>query len=194
MLRVCVIRKLLILAAIILPLAACTSAKVEPLSESPQQASVPNAPVLYQEVAIGDLTATREIWNHYLPYLREGIAKELEESGKFQRVHVSLPDPAGERLLVLSGQLTTMDEGSKALRFLIGFGAGSTTAAGTFELADGGGSLTRFNIETDYAGGAGIGGLDMISTNELVQKLGVDAAEATVRWSQGKGLKPPTKN
>lgn len=161
---------------------ACTSSKVEPLRVSKK------ADQQYSEITVGELTTSNELWEHYLPHLRQGIVQGLRESEQFAKVNVRPEDRPNEGALVLSGRLLAIDEGDKALRFIIGFGAGSAEARGRFEISDERALLVSFTVETDYAGGAGIGGIDMMNMDELIQELGVDAAESTARWAQGKDL------
>lgn len=61
------------------------------------------------------------------------IAQKLRESGAYREV---VRGPAQGRALVVSGRITRLVEGSGALRFWVGMGAGSSYFDATTELAD----------------------------------------------------------
>ena len=95
--------------------------------------------------------------------------------------------------ILVTGRINSIDEGSAAARFLIGFGAGRAKARGTFAIHDAGNkSLAKFQTWESYSGGAGIGGMDMVQMEEILERLGRETAKTVVRWSQGKDLRPPS--
>ncbi len=78
------------------------------------------------------------------------------------------------------------------LRWLIGFGAGSAHASGSFKLSGAdGATLASFESRKAYAGGIGLGGLDLVDIDELMEKLGEETGKSIGRWVRGEDLAPP---
>jgi len=142
---------------------------------------------------MGKITMEGDVWQHLLPHLKQGMMLRFNEDKVFEKV---LKDSDGElpaQTLVVNAVVTKIDEGSAAARFIIGFGAGSATISGKFDVSDRNGkSLVSFEQEESYAGGAGIGGWDIVRLEELMKNLGRSAAGSITRWSQGKGLEEPS--
>jgi len=165
--------------------AGCTSASITPELESKPTER-------YANVAIGDVSMEGNTWKHLLPHLREGMVARFGEEKTYQKVIPTIEGDLPASTLIVNVVITKVDEGSTAARFLIGFGAGSAEVAGKFTLQDTSRiPVVSFSAEEQYAGGAGIGGLDMVRMEELMKKLGQSAASSIIRWSQGKGLKDP---
>ena len=102
------------------------------------------------------------------------------------------PEKLPPSSILLSGKITEVDKGSKALSFIIGFGAGKAHASGLFRIRDDSGDvLAKFESREAYSGGAGIGGVDLLDVDDLMQRLGEETANSVIRWSQGGSLKPP---
>ncbi len=169
-------------------LASCTSTTVTP--------EVVNAPSRdYDKVVIGDIGVADELWDTQLPYLRRALVAKLREDEEFTEVFDPAPDPVPEDAVVISGQITEIDKGDKALRLIIGFGAGQEEVAGLFSIHDSQGQiLARFESRKTYSGGAGIGGSDLLDMNDLMEELGEETAHSIIRWAKGEPLEPPTKN
>jgi len=177
---------LLFAAALLLP--SCTTTTV-----TPEYVNGPSRN--YDKVIIGDISVADELWETRIPYLRRGLVAALRDDGEFSEVLDSVPESVPEGAIVVSGQVTEVDKGDKALRFLIGFGAGRAKAAGLFSIGDAqGATLARFESRKAYSGGAGIGGFDMLDTDELMGKLGEETGHAISRWARGEPLEPPEKN
>ncbi len=166
-------------------LAACTSTSVTPeLVQKP--------PVAAKSITIGELKAAKDLWLGQVPYLRKGMLAKLRESNAFTNVSDGTKDGLVSESVVVTGAITHVDKGNKALRFLIGFGAGSTSVTGNFEIKDAtGNTLAKFATKKAYGGGAGIGGVDFLDMDELTEKLGVETANVLIRWSKGEPLQPP---
>jgi Domain of unknown function (DUF4410) len=91
--------------------------------------------------------------------------------------------------IIISGTITEVNKGSEAVRFLVGMGAGQERIRGEFEIKDAGGqSLIRFAERQSYLGGAGIGGGDFISMEELTVRYGEAVAEDITKWLHGEKL------
>jgi hypothetical protein len=83
--------------------------------------------------------------------------------------------------MVVSGQILRASEGSTALRFLIGFGAGSTQLRVNFEIRDAAGNLlAQLAGSKSYADNLEIMGTDDADMNELMSTFGAQTTEA--RW------------
>ena len=180
--------RIVLLLAVGIFLASCTTTTITP--------EVVNAPSRdYDKVVIRDIGVADELWEPRLPYLRRALVAKLREDEKFTEVLDPAPELLPEDAIVISGQVTNIDKGDKALRFIIGFGAGRAKAAGLFSIHDSQGTiLARFESRKAYSGGAGIGGFDMLDMDELMEELGEETARSIIRWAKGEPLEPPKKN
>lgn len=120
--------------------------------------------------------------------LRRGVNNWSLTNKVFQTIETATPGAkpsAGS--LVLTGTVTEVEKGSQAMRFIVGMGAGQARLVGDFTLSDDTGkTLAAFKARRSYLGGVGIGGLDMLSTEEMFLRLGEVVAETTSKWLQGK--------
>lgn len=73
------------------------------------------------------------------PYFQSEIVRRLREAGLFARV-VNLSEtefkPGPEKTLRLQGVITRLDPGSRALRYMVGFGAGRSKAQAEIHFVD----------------------------------------------------------
>lgn len=177
-----------LLLAVGIFLSSCTTTTITP--------EVVNAPKRdYHKVVIRDIGATDQLWESRLPYLRRALVAKLRENEQITEVFDPAPEAVPEDAIVISGDVTEIDKGNKALRFIIGFGAGRSKAAGTFSIHDAQGTvLARFESRKAYSGGAGIGGFDMLDMDEMMEELGEETALSIIRWTKGEPLEPPKKN
>jgi len=64
----------------------------------------------------------------WLPIIREDIVQQVIRKHQFRRVmdfeDLKVPPPEIERVLLLRGRIIEFTQGSQAMRFLVGFGAG----------------------------------------------------------------------
>jgi hypothetical protein len=167
-------------AAGLIVLAACSTTTITPeKTEKPAEA--------YATVAVGEFAPTDKLWEANMARFRAALVGRLRAAQAFE-----IADPAPAELLPsafrLSGRITEVEKGDRALRLIIGFGAGRARVAGQFEIADRSGVVARFETRKAYSGGAGIGGMDFIDIDDLMQKLGEATAEAVIRWSKGGSL------
>ncbi len=145
----------------------------------------------YNTVALGEVSVSDALWAPYVPYFKKGFTEQLQKEG-LTNAPEPAPDPLPADAISVSGRLTEIDKGDRALRLIIGFGAGRETAQGSFEIKDGQGSiLARFESREAYSGGAGIGGGDLLDAEDLAQRLGEDTAKAVARWTRGQALDGP---
>jgi len=171
-------------ASAVLLLCACTSTTITPMEGNASSKS-------YSTIAIGEITAKDSLWNSDTEVVRRALIKKLNETKAFAQVVDPAPTPLQDNAVLLTGEITDFDKGDKALRAIIGFGAGAATMTGVFKIRDSSGAvLTSFQTEKGYSGGAGIGGFDLVDMDDLAGKLGEETADVVVRWSKGQKLKP----
>lgn len=179
--------RLSVLACLVIAItvSACTTTKIETMAVEP-------AKERHAAVAVGTIDTANPVWEHRLPYIREGMVRKFQESGEFATVLNSVETPLPESVAIVNGTLTELDEGSTAARFIIGFGAGRAKVGGRFQIAAADGTvLAEFTEREAYAGGAGIGGIDMLSIDQMMGRMGEEVAEAVIRWNRGEPLKKP---
>ena len=177
-----------VLIACLFAFAGCTTTSIKP-------EFVQKPAGTYDAVVVGDLKIEGETWQHLLPHFKNGLIKQLKESKAFGQVLASAKNPSPAKSVVISGRITKIDRGSAAARILIGFGAGASEAEGTFEIHNTAGAvLARFGASESYAGGAGIGGWDMVQMEELLENLGAATARSVARWSRGESLEPSSED
>lgn len=159
-------------------LSACTTTTVTPIGEQ-------KAPHTFSAVTLGEIVPADKLWAGAAERFRRGFIARLQET---KALEVAQSATAGT--LRVSGQITQIDKGDRALRFLIGFGAGSAHVEGRFQITDAAGTvLSQFTTGKTYAGGMGIGGAaDFLDMDDLVEKLGAATADAVVSWAKGGGL------
>jgi Domain of unknown function (DUF4410) len=156
---------------------------------TPAQAVKPTQ--AYDTVTLGEVSVSDALWAPYVLYFRKGFDEQLPKEGLTKATEPA-PDAPPATAISVSGRLTEVGKGDRALRLIIGFGAGRETAQGNFEIRDGQGSvLARFESREAYSGGAGIGGNDFLDAEDLVQRLGGDTAKAVARWTRGQALDGP---
>ena len=143
-------------------------------------------------MAIGEITAADPSWELRLPFMRDALVEQLRSDEFFTRVLDPAPETLPADAVLLTGEVTEVEKGNRTLRWLIGFGAGSAHAIGNFELSgDDGATLASFESRKAYAGGFGIGGLDLVDIDELMEKLGEETGKSIGRWARGEDLAPP---
>ncbi len=120
--------------------------------------------------------------------LRDHIVTGLKKASftDVDRVEAGAEVPAGA--VVVEGQFTEVDPGSRAKRFWVGFGAGksATSAKGTVMM---GGTLLA-DFQQRRIGVMGVAGGDSLSNlREQAGTIGDDVAAFLVAWVNGKRLK-----
>jgi Domain of unknown function (DUF4410) len=114
-----------------------------------------------------------------------GVEKWCADNSAFVCISESSTNVPPESI-VLSGNITEIEKGSIAARILVGMGAGQQRAVGEFQIVAADGTrLAAFTARKSYLGGAGIGGLDMMSIQDLVAELGQLVAQTTDKWLRG---------
>jgi len=142
----------------------------------------------YQSQALGEITVTQEEWQYLEPFFRTGFDQRLAKGDLGIAGVEAQPSSPESGVLFVTGTLTEIDEGSAAARFIIGFGAGRVRLRGDFTVLDATGvQLASFTAGKAYSGGAGVGGLDLVSMNELMADYGAEIAERVANWARGRG-------
>jgi hypothetical protein len=175
-------KRVILVAAGMLWLGGCTTSTITPQAvQKPAQA--------YKEIALGDVTVDDKIWEPQIEHFRRGFIARLKETNAFATVSDKVPTPIPADEIAVNGRITEIDKGSRALRVIIGMGAGRARVQGDFQIDDpSGAKVVSFTSAKAYSGGAGIGGFDMLDIDDLMEKFGADTADAVVHWSKGEPI------
>ncbi len=163
-------------------LAGCTTTTITPqIAEKPTQS--------YGLVEVGEFLAQDKAWASHVEYFRRAFVARLKEVGAFETIADPADPTVPANAIAVSGEITEIDKGSRAARWLVGMGAGRARASGRFAITDAGGKvLAKFDSAKAYSGGAGIGGADFLDIDDIMEKFGADTADAVVRWSKGQAI------
>lgn len=159
-----------------------TFKEVKPLSTGAPPTIKPTALALGEvKVSDGRLNGTEQ--EAMAKAFQSGVEKWCAEHRSLELLKnvelTNLPTSA----ILLEGNITEVEKGSAAARFWVGMGAGQQRALGDFALRDPvGTNLISFKARKSYLGGTGIGGMDMLKLEDLVDQLGQLVAETTDRW------------
>lgn len=143
----------------------------------------------YDEVIVGDIKGVILTLESKQRFSHKVLSK-LMELGAFRSVTLASSVPGSKSSqITLTGDITKLSEGSRAMQFLIGFGAGASKAEGVFKLINPDGKvLYQFLASTSYAGGLGIGGASFLSIDDLLDRLASSVAEQTTKFIRGEPL------
>lgn len=178
----------MVLLVILMAAIGCTIKQVQPeIYISPEKPC--------SAVALGDITIEDNLREYLIPFFRRGFVDRLKAKKAFETVFDTAPEALGESSVVVCGNITKIDKGSTALRWIVGFGAGKAKAVGDFEIRDSTGQiLARFHGQESYLGGLGIGGAGFLDMEDLMRKFGETIADKTIQWSRGEKFESvPTK-
>ncbi len=141
-------------------------------------------PTQISMIAVGPIAAKDEdMWHSYAVMMRRGLIDQLTKLRGTEHVLVLQAGASERDAMTISGELTEFNKGDLALRWIIGFGAGQAHATGRIQVTDPTGAvLVRFTTTKGYAGGAGIGGADLLDADDLARQLGEKAADAIDGW------------
>jgi len=174
------VRSVGLLLAVTVVSAACAFATVKPTA-------VTAPPQKYRSLVIGEVAGEKvsaELKTKFVNALKE----KLTAAQVFDTVVISGQGDAPAPSVTLTGTISEFDEGSGALRSLIGFGAGRAKVTGVFRLADETRELAQFSATRTYAGGLGIGGVGFLSMEALLDRLAATAVESVQQWATGAAL------
>jgi hypothetical protein len=122
--------------------------------------------------------------------LAEAFVSAVKESGAF--TNVSVIDPAAKPpadALIVEGKFTELDPGSRAKRYLVGFGSGKSAVSveGTVKSADG---TLIASFKQRRVGVMGMAGGDSIGKlSSDAKNIGEDVAKFVTAWSRDQKLK-----
>lgn len=147
-------------------------------------------PAAPAQLVVGDIEAEDPEARRLARFMRAALLDRLLRAQAFAVVYDRDCQGAGKRALRLEAVVTQADPGSEALRFIIGSGLGRPHLAATFRLLDSEGTAhIAFSAVSDEPGPTGLSGhWQPLSMEHLAQDLGRSAADAIVRWSEGKEL------
>ena len=127
------------------------------------------------EVMRFDVQAGNEVPPEYLDELAKDIANQLRDTKKFKqiiRVGETATDAAAPTLR-LSGTITKFKKGSRAKRYLVGFGAGATKMVVHVKFADASTGEVLFEDDVDGKVFIGVfGGDSKGATNGVAKDIG----------------------
>jgi len=182
---------LAMLAAILLLLTsgcAGTFSNVRPITAGTPPAIHPK----YLQIGKIEITDARIAPNEardYIYHFHQGFLAWNTEHEVFANVLDEKATNISSDAVVLMGSILDVEKGSEAMRLWVGMGAGQERLEGNFEIKDAAGkTLVSFAVHKSYLGGTGSGGSDMMSFDDLFNKMGAYVAETTEEWLQGKKL------
>ena len=171
-----------ILVAVAVLSAACTAARIQPQSAA-------GAPRVYATITIGDITMLNPVEDSLLPVFRRGLSKGFAEAN-MPTTELAAEGTSDSGVVVLAGRITELNRGSAMMRWSIGMGAGAARVSGMFfMLSASGDTLTAFQAEQTYKGGFGLGGLNFLSFEEVVDRLGKTVAAKAAQWARGQPIR-----
>lgn len=134
------------------------------------------------------------------PFLQGELVRRLRESGLFTRVvNASETEytPGAEKALVLEGEISRLAPGSRALRYLVGFGAGRSKAQTEMRFVDAqSGQPVLVTADRRVAAYGIFGGDSRDHLRESFDDMARDLGRFLVRLSRGEAPKkeePPTR-
>lgn len=147
-------------------------------------------PAAPAQLVVGDIVAEDPEARRLARFMRAALMNRLLQAGAFAIVYDRDGHKAGKEALLVRGTVTEADPGSEALRFIIGSGLGRPRLTANFRLLDRQGTArAAFAVASDDLGPSGLAGhWRPLSMEDLARDLGRAAADAIVRWSEGKEL------
>ena len=136
----------------------------------------------------GDSEETKKMKVDAPGMLAERFALKLKELGPFTDVSSLAPGASPADVLIVEGKFTEMDPGSRAVRSLVGFGAGKSgvSVEGSITSADGK-VLAQFEQRrVGVMGVAGGNSLDKLQSD--TRDIGEDIAKFLSAWAKGQKL------
>jgi Domain of unknown function (DUF4410) len=120
--------------------------------------------------------------------LADALVTQLKSMGGYKTVEVASSAAAGSDALIVEGQFTHLDPGSRAKRYWVGFGAGKAVVAVAGTVKDGSGKvLATFKQRRIATGGWG-GGDSIKKMTSDCGAIGKDLAKFLSAWAKGKKL------
>lgn len=120
-------------------------------------------------------------------FLAEALVAAIKEQGGFKDAQVG-GDNAGADALIVEGEFTELDPGSRAKRYFVGFGAGKAAVAVAGTVKDAKGTLLA-NFKQRRVASMGVAGGDSVKKmTDDCKSIGEDIAKFLSAWAKGKKL------
>jgi len=123
--------------------------------------------------------------------LAEALVATLKEEGSFKAASVAGGDPASAdagATLIIEGEFTELDPGSRAKRYFVGFGAGKAAVAVSGTVKDEKGTLLATFKQRRVATMGAAGGDSVKKMTDDCKSIGEDIAKFLSAWAKGKKL------
>lgn len=171
------------IAAAVCLLVSCTSDRTEPML---QGAVPPSGRAVFVEA----FTAAEPAWERHARRLRSRLSEELSRTGEVAVITTRPPAVPAQRPLVVSGELVAVDEGSEAVRFLVGIGFGGPSLRARVRVVDAGGQpVLEFEQTRTSRDGNGLAGhWNPIDMDDEIDALAAASATTVARWLGGQKL------
>jgi hypothetical protein len=143
-------------------------------------------------IAVGDVVDDSPDHRREVRRFRRQLVLNLRESDAFDRVLSPRPATLPADAVVLTGHIHRIGDGSEAMRFAVGYGAGAPRLRARFEIHDPAGvRLAAFSQTARSFDGTGYAAhWNPAYLDELVDDLAERTADAVVRWHHGEPLQP----
>lgn len=121
-------------------------------------------------------------------FLADALVAAVKEQGGFKGAQVAGGDSAGDDALIVEGEFTELDPGSRAKRYFVGFGAGKAAVAVAGTVKDTKGTLLA-NFKQRRVASMGVAGGDSVKKmTDDCKSIGEDIAKFLSAWAKGKKL------
>lgn len=169
-------------AAGLLGLATCSHSFSVEQQEAPPEGSM--------VLVVGPIVADGDDHQREVRRFRRALMERLQQADAFAQVLSSPPSTPPPGAIVLSGHVHRIGNGSEALRFFVGYGAGAPRLRVRIAIHDGAGvRLAAFAEEDRSFDGTGYAAhWNPVYLDDLVDDLARRTADAVVRWKEGRTL------
>lgn len=152
-----------------------------------QQEAPPEGPTV---LVVGPIRADDDDHQREARRFRRALVERLRQADAFAQVLSSPPLTPPPGAVILTGQIHRIGDGSEALRFVVGYGAGAPRLRVRIAIHDSAGiRLAAFAEEDHSFDGTGYAAhWNPVYLDDLVDDLARRTAEAVVRWKQGRTL------
>ncbi len=166
-------------------LAGCAATVTPTLVQPPPPGA---ATLIIGEIAADDPQARR-----LGRFLRTAMVDRLLRAEVFAVIYDNAAGEISADALFLDGAITEAERGSDAWRFVLGSGFGRPHFSALFTIADAAGTArVSFAASSDEEGPGGLTGhWEPLSMERVAADLGVEAADAIVRWTRGETFTAP---
>lgn len=148
------------------------------------------APAKISTVVIGSMVADDADHQREVRRFRRTLALDLQETGAFENVITAPPALLPADAVLVTGHVHRIGDGSEALRFAVGSGAGAPRLRVRVQVYDAKGiRLAAFAQSARNFDGTGYSAhWNPIYLDDLVDELAAQTASAIVRWREGRPI------